>query len=168
MGFPKTRAKWPELTEQEAAERSEKIGLAALKFFILSASPESTMVYDPSQSIKFEGKTGPHALYQYVRTRSILRKCGTCSAAVIDGAGQSMDCLGSLGTLEERAIIRCLFTFNSAMAAAAKSFDPAKVCNSVFALTQAFNDFFKGKDENDVHVHPIVECPDATLKQARL
>merc|ERR1711904_65805 len=72
-----TRKKSPELSEAEVMARAEKIGMAALKFFILSCSPESTMVYDPQDSIKFEGRTGPYMLYSYVRTRSILRKCET-------------------------------------------------------------------------------------------
>merc|ERR1712216_916198 len=64
-----TRGKWPELSEEEVAQRAEKIGLAALKFFILSSPPGNTMVYDPQASIKFDGKTGPYALYTYARTR---------------------------------------------------------------------------------------------------
>merc|ERR1712072_159586 len=105
--------------EAEVLERAEKIGLAALKFFILSCSPESTMVYDPQDSIKFEGKTGPYMLYSYVRTRSILRKCETTSEDVVAACGPTMECLSALGTAEERAIIRCLFSLNSAMMDAA-------------------------------------------------
>merc|ERR1712100_629250 len=103
-----TRSKAPELSEKDVMERAEIIGLAALKFFILSSSPESTMVYDPQDSIKFEGKTGPYMLYSYVRTRSVLRKCETSSEAVLEAAGPSMGCLSNLGTAEERAVIRCL------------------------------------------------------------
>jgi arginyl-tRNA synthetase len=168
LAASKTRAKWPSLSEEDTKDRAEKIGLAALKFFILSARPESTMVYDPSKSIKFEGKTGPHALYQYVRTRSILRKAGTTGDAVVKTAGSSMQCLGCLCQPEERAIVRCLATFNSAMISAAKDLDTAKVCNAVYALLQTFNIFFNSKDEHDTHIFPIVDCPDPVLKQARL
>jgi len=158
-----TRKKSPDLSQAEVMERAEKIGLAALKFFILSCSPESTMVYSPQESIKFEGKTGPYMLYSYVRTRSILRKCETTGAAVVAAAGSSMMCLSGLGTAEERAIIRCLSNFNSSMVHAAKTLDPAKVCNALFALAQAFNKFFFEKEK-----HPIFECTDPALKEARL
>jgi len=158
-----TRKKCPELSELEVIERAEKIGLAALKFFILSSSPETTMVYDPQDSIKFEGKTGPYMLYSYVRTRSILRKCQVSSADVVETAGSSMECLSCLGTAEERAVIRCLFSFNSSLIAAAESLDPAKVCNALFTMAQAFNKFFFEKEK-----HPVWECPDTALKNARL
>merc|ERR1712185_277508 len=158
-----TRKKCPDLSESEVMARSEKIGLAALKFFILSCSPETTMVYDPQDSIKFEGKTGPYMLYSYVRTRSIFRKCETDIGIVIAAAGDSMSCLSCLSTTEECAIIRCLSSFNSSLIAAAKSLDPAKVCNALFALAQAFNKFFFEKEK-----HPILECADKSLKDARL
>merc|ERR1712222_246597 len=157
-----TRSKWPELAEDEVAQRAEKIGLAALKFFILSSPPENTILYDPEASIRFEGKTGPYALYSYARTRSILRKCMTSAEVVVSTAGD-LSCLTALGTAEEKALVRCLFSFNSSMHAAAAALDPAKICNSVFALAQAFNTLYKEKGKN-----PIKDCQDEATKQARL
>eukprot|EP00931_Biecheleriopsis_adriatica_P055348 TRINITY_DN3269_c0_g1_i1.p1 TRINITY_DN3269_c0_g1~~TRINITY_DN3269_c0_g1_i1.p1 ORF type:complete len:692 (+),score=152.77 TRINITY_DN3269_c0_g1_i1:57-2132(+) len=157
-----TRAKCPELSEEEVAERSEKIGLAALKFYILSAPSAAAMVYDPETSIKFEGNTGPYVLYSYVRTRSILRKCMTSPKEVLATAGD-LSCLAALGTAEERAVVRCLFTFNSSMHAAATALDPAKVCKALLILSQAFSKFFFAKENN-----PIKECSDPVAKQARL
>lgn len=74
-----------------------------------------------------------------------------------------MSCLSSLDTVEERAIIRCLSSYNSALMTAAKALDPAKVCNALFDIAQAFNKFFKDKEK-----HPILECNDVAAKQARL
>merc|ERR1712107_155594 len=155
--------KWPELSEEEVAQRAEKIGLAALKFFILSSPPGNTMVYDPQASIKFEGKTGPYALFAYARTRSILRKCETTGQDVVASAG-NLSCLTALGTAEEKALVQCLFNFNSSMHAAAVALDPAKICNSVFALAQAFSTFFK----DEMKRNSIKYCQDGTTKQARL
>lgn len=162
MAAQATSAQWPELSAEEVVKRAEKIGLAALKFFILSSPPENTMLYDPKASIKFEGKTGPYLLYSYARTRSILRKCMTSGQAVADATGD-ISCLAALGTAEEKNVIRCLFNFNSSMHAAAIALDPAKICNCLFALAQAFNTFFKEKATN-----PIKDCQDVITKQARL
>mmetsp|Transcript_98757 Transcript_98757/g.195793 ORF Transcript_98757/g.195793 Transcript_98757/m.195793 type:complete len:487 (+) Transcript_98757:607-2067(+) len=146
-----TRSKWPELAEDEVAQRAEKIGLAALKFFILSSPPENTILYDPEASIRFEGKTGPYALYSYARTRSILRKCMTSAEEVVSSAGD-LSCLTALGTTEEKVLVRCLFNFSSSMHAAAAALDPAKICNSVFALAQAFNTFYKEKGKTQLRI----------------
>merc|ERR1712087_652724 len=104
-------------------------------------------------------------LYAFARTRSILRKCEITSESIWASCGEEggMACLSSLGTSEERAIVRCLSSFNSSMISAAKSLDPAKVCNALYALAQAFSKFWKEKEK-----HPIWECVDPNLKQARL
>merc|ERR1711904_750676 len=146
--------------EEEVEKRGDTIGLAALKFYILSSPPGNSMLYDPEDSIRFEGNTGPSALYCYARTCSILKKCGASSVIETTGCLESLD---SLQTIEEREILKCLASFNSDLMLAAENFDPAKVCNAVSKVSQAFSKFYCQKEK-----HAIKNCPDATLKEARL
>eukprot|EP00746_Dinoflagellata_sp_MGD_P154801 gnl/MRDRNA2_/MRDRNA2_85045_c0_seq3.p1 gnl/MRDRNA2_/MRDRNA2_85045_c0~~gnl/MRDRNA2_/MRDRNA2_85045_c0_seq3.p1 ORF type:complete len:682 (+),score=162.32 gnl/MRDRNA2_/MRDRNA2_85045_c0_seq3:107-2152(+) len=159
LGHAKTQEKWPELSEEEALERGEKVGLAALKFYILSTPPGNSMLYDPEQSIRFEGNTGPNALYAYARTCGILKKCGT--PAKIEGV--AFGCLVRLDTVEERDVLKCLASLHADLILAAENLDPSKVCHAVSKLSQAFNKFASSKEK-----HPIKNCLDATLREARL
>jgi len=86
----------------------------------------------------------------------------TSAEEVVSSAGD-LSCLTALGTTEEKVLVRCLFNFSSSMHAAAAALDPAKICNSVFALAQAFNTFYKEKGKN-----PIKDCKDEVARQARL
>jgi arginyl-tRNA synthetase len=150
-----------DLSEEEIQTRGKCIGLAALKFYILNSPPQSTMLYSPSESIKFEGQTGPYILYCYARTRSVLRNASVDGAAVLQSG---MPCLDTLGTTaEETAVLKCLFSFNDSLLQAAKTHNPAKVCHAVFDLAQSFNKLFNQKAK-----HPIVNCTEPDLRTARL
>jgi arginyl-tRNA synthetase len=150
-----------ELSEDEFERRGKCIGLAALKFYILNSPPQSTMLYSPADSIKFEGQTGPYILYCYARTRSILRNASTDGADVLQGGTTCLDALGT--TAEEGVVLKCLFPFNDILLQAAKSHNPAKVCHALFDLAQAFNKLFNQKEK-----HPIVHCTIPELRNARL
>merc|ERR1712196_429054 len=117
------------------------------------------MLYNPEQSIVFEGNTGPNALYSYARTCGILGKCGTPDQM----KETSFGCLALLETFEERDILKCLASFNADVVSAAENLDPPKVCHAVSKLSQAFNKFASSKEK-----HPIKNCTDSTLKDARL
>merc|ERR1712039_108313 len=119
-----------DVPEDEIIARGNCIGLAALKFYILNSPPDSTMLYSPQESIKFEGQTGPYILYCYARTRSVLRKSGEEPLDLMQG---DFACLSSLGTtLEEKVVVRLLLSFNGKLASAAENLNPAKVTKSVF------------------------------------
>merc|ERR1712137_261077 len=150
-----------DVPEDEIIARGNCIGLAALKFYILNSPPDSTMLYSPQQSIKFEGQTGPYILYCYARTRSVLQKSGDDALELLHG---DLACLSLLGTtFEEKVLLRLLLSFNGKLASAAENLNPAKVTKAVFDLAQAFNKFFNLKDK-----HPIVDCADVQLRRARL
>jgi len=150
-----------ELSEEEVRKRGNCIGLAALKFYILNSPPQSTMLYSPSESIKFEGQTGPYILYCYARTRSVLRNSCVDGVALLQGG---MSCLDSLGsTAEEGVVLKCFFSFNDSLLQAAKTHNPSKVCHAIFDLAQAFNKLFNQKEK-----HPIVNCTEPDLRKARL
>jgi len=163
-----TKQKWDEksakegttaLTEADIENRAEKVAIAALKFYILAFGPGTTVTFDPEESLQFKGKAGPYMLYQYARTRSILRKANLKPEEVKFDAGA----LGKLSTAEEHAVVASLFLIPREIDFAAKKLDSSKVCDLVYNISQTFNLFYKLKDK-----HQILNCTDPELKQARL
>jgi len=140
----------------ELEHRAEHIGMAALKYFLLKYSPRTSFEYDPKESIDFLGQTGPYCLFNYARTRSLLRKAGgepTFDSAVVT----------RLGTERELEIIRLLASFPEVVERAARGLDPSRVAEHCFDLCKSFAFVFTDKAN-----HPIVTCDDAELRQARL
>eukprot|EP00163_Fabomonas_tropica_P009595 TRINITY_DN19412_c0_g1_i1.p1 TRINITY_DN19412_c0_g1~~TRINITY_DN19412_c0_g1_i1.p1 ORF type:complete len:850 (+),score=295.64 TRINITY_DN19412_c0_g1_i1:141-2690(+) len=155
----KTKEKWPELEGADLENRALLIGLAALKFYMLAFAPSSTVMFDPEKSIDFTGKTGPYMLYSYARSRSVLNKCGVTD----DDVPYAPERVAGLATQEERDTLNRLALFHAELAAAAADKDPSKVCTALFEVGQAFNSFYHNKNK-----HPIIDCPDPDLKNARL
>jgi len=163
-----TKEKWekksekehlPPLSAEEAKRRGEKVAMAAIKFYILSFGPGTTVTFDPEASLQFSGKAGPYMLYQYARTRSILRKANaTPESMKFDSA-----CLNKLSTDEEHAVVASLFQIPRELDFASKKLDPSKICDLIYGICQVFNAFYKLKDK-----HQILNCADPELKQARL
>jgi len=130
-----------------------------IKFFILSFGPATTVLFDPAASLQFKGKSGPYLLYQYARTRSILKKAGL----VPEDLKFNYACLSTLGTTEEIDVLRKLYMFPKDLQNAAKNLDPSKVTEAAYELTRSFNLFYKLKDK-----HQVVNCEDKLLREARL
>jgi len=163
-----TKEKWekkskkegtPPLSEDQIIHRAEKVAMAALKFYILSFGPQTTVTFDPDESLQFKGKAGPYMLYQYARTRSILRKAHTKPEDI----KFQIDCLAKLGTEEEHAVVASLFQIPREVDFAVKKLDPSKICDLAYNICQNFNLFYKLKDK-----HQILNCTDPQLKHARL
>ena len=138
------------ITEEEANEIARKVGLGALKYFILKVDPRKNMLFNPAESIDFNGNTGPFIQYTYARIQSVLRKAETLGA------------IGSLGTLDpkELALIQRLCEYPSIVRAAGDEFSPAILCNYAYALACDFNSFY--------HDLSILNEPDAQKKALRL
>jgi len=153
------KEKLPELSANEITLRAEKVAMSAIKFYILAFGPLTTITFDPEASLQFNGKAGPYMLYQYARTRSILRKAKTKPEDI----KFDTECLKKLGTDEEHGVVSSLFQIPREFDFAAKKLDPAKICDLVYNICQSFNMFFKLKDK-----HQIVNCMDPELKHARL
>jgi len=138
------------ITEEEANEIARKVGLGALKYFILKVDPRKNMLFNPAESIDFNGNTGPFIQYTYARIQSVLRKAETLGT------------LGSLGTLDpkELALIQRLCEYPSIVRAAGDEFSPAILCNYAYALACDFNSFY--------HDLSILNEPDAQKKALRL
>ena len=138
------------ITEEEANEIARKVGLGALKYFILKVDPRKNMLFNPAESIDFNGNTGPFIQYTFARIQSVLRKAETLGT------------LGSLGTLDpkELALIQRLCEYPSIVRAAGDEFSPAILCNYAYALACDFNSFY--------HDLSILNEPDAQKKALRL
>ena len=144
------------ITEEEANEIARKVGLGALKYFILKVDPRKNMLFNPAESIDFNGNTGPFIQYTYARIKSVLRKAETA-----DGIG-SLESLGSLESVEEKelALIQRLCDYPATVRAAGNEFSPAIICNYAYALACDFNSFY--------HDLSILNEPDAQKRALRL
>ena len=138
------------ITEAEANEIARKVGLGALKYFILKVDPRKNMLFNPAESIDFNGNTGPFILYTYARIQSVLRKA--------DGLGD----LGLLDNLDpkELALIQRLCEYPNIVRTAGDDFSPAVICNYAYALACDFNSFY--------HDLSILNEPNEQKKSLRL
>ncbi len=159
LAADKTRERWPELPPEQSEARARTIGLAALKYFILSVSPSTTMLFDPAKSIEFTGDTGPYLLYAYARTRSIFEKAELDFAAL----DFEPEVLAGLGDAEERALLASLYNFPAELRRAADELDPSRVAAATYAVARSFSAFYYDRDKHD-----IVGCTDPGLRRARL
>ena len=144
------------INEQELALRAEGIGMAAIKYYLLKFTPKKSFEYDPKESIDFLGQTGPYCLFNYARTRSLLRKAG--GEPAFDAA--AVACLGSD---QELQILRKLMAFPAVVARAANTLDPSRLAEYLFDLCRGFAFIFTDKAN-----HPIVTCGDESLRAGRL
>ena len=124
----------PDITEAEANEIARKVGLGALKYFILKVDPRKNMLFNPEESIDFNGNTGPFIQYTYARIQSVLRKAETSSRQSAISNQQLND--------KEVALIQRLTDYPSAVKQAGEEFSPAVLCNYAYALAQEFNSFY--------------------------
>ena len=149
------------ITEAEADEIARKVGLGALKYFILKVDPRKNMLFNPAESIDFNGNTGPFIQYTYARIQSVLRKSvspkdGLSSVSVsglTGAAGLSLDS-------KELALIQRLCEYPATVRTAGEDFSPAILCNYAYALACDFNSFY--------HDLSILNEPDETKRALRL
>ena len=149
------------ITEAEANEIARKVGLGALKYFILKVDPRKNMLFNPAESIDFNGNTGPFIQYTYARIQSVLRKAadnGTIGSIV----NQSLNRQSSNRQLDlkELALIQRLTEYPQIVRTAGDEFSPAVICNYAYALACDFNSFY--------HDLSILNEPDASKKALRL
>ena len=141
-----------DLSEAEQQEIVRKIGMAALKFFIIKVNPKKRMTFDPHQSLDFQGQTGPYVQNAFVRTRSVLRKAGDFDAGLAKGYVDIKE--------EEKSILVQLQLFPELIRAAAGQFDPSDVANFCYNLAKSYHRFF--------HECPILKAETAEAKSFRL
>ncbi len=131
-------------------ERSEIIGMGALKFMLLKFNPKTTMMFDPQASLKFEGDTGPYVQYACARINSISRKAFERG---IETEGMQID-WQLADSAEERSLAVCMARYPEALKLAAEKMDCSVLVNYLLDLAKAFNRFYREKQvlnaENDV------------------
>jgi arginyl-tRNA synthetase len=128
-----------ELTDTEAAVLFNIIGLGALKYFILKVDPKKNMMFDPKDSIDFNGNTGPFIQYTFARIQSLLAK------SLAAGYSPEIPELSSRMTLLplEKETIKRLYQFQEAVEQAGEELSPAIIANYVFDLAKGFNQFYQ-------------------------
>ena len=142
----------PDITEEEANDIARVVGLGALKYFILKVDPRKNMLFNPEESIDFNGNTGPFIQYTYARIQSVLRKAGE----------QTTLSPNNLITLspKELTLIQRLVDYPAAVRQAGDEFSPAVIANYAYALACDFNSFY--------HDHSILNEADADKRVLRL
>jgi len=129
-----------ELPEEEQAEILRKVGMAALKFFIIKVTPQKRMVFDPKESVDLQGQTGPYVQNAYVRIQSVLRKADELGIRNSELGSHSKD----YATLEtdEKDLIAQLYTFPALIEEAAQTYDPSIIANYCYNLAKAYHKFY--------------------------
>lgn len=129
--------KFKDMSEEERNEIARIVGLGALKYFILKVDARKNMLFNPEESIDFNGNTGPFIQYTYARIRSILRK------AQAEGISIPATLAGTMPLNEkEIELIQKLNEFGAAVEQAGKDYSPSGIANYCYELTKAFNQFY--------------------------
>jgi len=144
-----------DLGQDETDSLNHMIGLGALKYFILKVDPKKNMLFNPSESIDFNGHTGPFIQYTHARIRSIMRSAGTERlAAPFPRLGER------ILNEKELSLLKNLHSFEGAVVEAAREFSPALIANYVYELCREYNQFY--------HEYSVLNEPDRSLSDFRL
>lgn len=139
-----------DFTEDEKESLYSMIGLGALKYFLLKVEPKKRLLFDPNESIDFQGNTGPFIQYTHARICSVLSKGGV--------SAYSLDVTDITPT--ERELILALNKYPSVVEIAAREFSPAQLANYAYDLAKLYNKFY--------HEEPILKVEDVQIKNFRL
>jgi len=147
-----TRGKLDGFDEQERLHLFHTIGMGALKYFLLKVDPKKRLLFDPNESVDFDGHTGPFIQYTHARIRSVLRKAGEINTGIAK--------LYHAPAKEERDIIVLLRQFPEVIKQSAEGYSPAIIANYIYELAKIFNKFY--------HELSILSADDEPSKQFRL
>ncbi len=142
------------LTEADIKNRAEKIGVGAIKFYLLRVRPNQSINFDPAESISFDGFTGPYCQYAYARISGILEKARSASAELKEPD------FNRLGNVEEVQLLQKLIDFPAEVEGAVRDLNPSKIAVHIFETAKAFNQFY--------NKHPVLQADSASLVSARL
>ncbi len=147
--------KFDDFTPEESARLYNMIGMGALKYFILKVDPKKTMLFNPEESIDFNGNTGSFIQYTHARIRSVIRKA---NAAGIEPKANSVS--GLLLQKKEKTLLKLLYDFPQVVDAAAEAYSPAQIANYSYDLAKEFNQFY--------HDHSILKEEDTAKRDFRI
>jgi arginyl-tRNA synthetase len=128
-----------DFSETEKAELYKMIGLGALKYYILKVDPKKRILFNPEESVDFQGNTGPFIQYTYARIQSILRKAGDEMQTLRKAQGDN----GFQLQEKEKELIKILQQFPETIQLAAQNYSPALVANYTYELVKEFNSFYQ-------------------------
>ncbi len=137
--------------EEEKASLYQTIGMGALKYFLLKVDPKKRLLFDPNESVDFQGHTGPFVQYTHARIKSVLRKAEYTGADVKTPASISP---------YERDLIQALANYPAIIEASAQEFSPAQLANYAYDLAKLYNKFY--------HEETILKAEDENVKGFRL
>lgn len=143
---------------EEARHLYKTLGLGALKYFILKVDPEKRMLFNPADSIDFNGNTGPFIQYTYARIQSVIRKAQTIAGLKNFSSFNAARYNGM--DKKEKELLKLLVNFPFVVSEAALRHSPAVVANYVFEVSKSFNQFY--------HEHPIVDRENTDTSSFRL
>ena len=141
------------LSDEEKSHVAEIVGLGALKYFLLKVDPRKNMMFNPEESINFDGNTGPFIQYAYARMRSVLRRAEEAGATIGDYSQVTPCAL-------ETNLIQFLADFPAVVADAGKKFSPSVIANYAYDLVKLYNSFY--------HDCPILREADPAVLSLRL
>ena len=141
------------LSDEEKSQVAEIVGLGALKYFLLKVDPRKNMMFNPEESINFDGNTGPFIQYAYTRMRSVLRRAEEAGATIGDYSQVTPCAL-------ETNLIQFLADFPAVVADAGKKFSPSVIANYAYDLVKLYNSFY--------HDCPILREADPAVLSLRL
>ena len=146
--------KFDDMSEEERREIARIVGMGALKYFILKVDARKNMLFNPEESIDFNGNTGPFIQYTYARIRSILRKAEAAKA------NSTLSAQSAELSEKEIELIQKMSEFGAAIEQAGKDYSPSGIANYCYELTKVFNQFY--------HDFSILNEPDEQKRAMRL
>ena len=150
--------KFDDMSEAERQEVARIVGMGALKYFILKVDARKNMLFNPEESIDFNGNTGPFIQYTYARIRSILRKASPNPLQREGAIGSEL--AGCSLNEKEIELVQKMSEFGAAVEQAGKDYSPSGIANYCYELTKVFNQFY--------HDYSILNEPDEQKKTVRL
>ena len=138
-------------SKEELQELYQTVSLGALKYFILKVDPKKQMMFNPEESIDFNGNTGPFIQYTYARIKSILRKAGEA---------KNSSSWPTILNEKEKNVLKHLYNYPSIIKQAGEQYSPALISNYIFDLVKTYNKFYQEI--------PILKEEDKTKKQFRI
>lgn len=143
--------RFADMPAEEAAEVARMVGLGALKYFLLKVDPKKNMLFNPKESIDFNGNTGPFLQYTYARIRSVIRKAGGVDMASMPNA---------VPNEKESTLIQKVADFKGVVEEAGRAYSPALIANYCYDLAKEYNQFY--------HDYSILKEEDKSVRDLRL
>jgi arginyl-tRNA synthetase len=143
------------LNEEEKEDIFRIIGMSALKYYMLKVDPVKNMLFNPRESIDFDGNTGPFIQYTYTRIKSVFRKAAETGVAVPDAAPENIEL-----NPKEKNLLRLVHDFPQVVVSAGEAFNPSLIANYIYDLVKEYNQFY--------HDHSILKEENTDVKNMRL